>query len=386
MRRHPHVFERDQGEAALDTAGQVRTRWEEVKARERGTGPGAQATLSILTRQHNIKAGFYGFSQHDSNLFAIQGEDANGVPISLTQTQKPSGNLEAGFAEDQFKLLDWLTLTGGVRFTRFHGALTETATSPRAGAAIRIPRLNWVLHGFYGRYYQAPPLATVSGPLLELAISQGFGFIPLRGEGDEEHQFGISIPARGWIIESDYFRTGAKNFFDHNPLGTSNIFFPLTIARARIRAFEVTARSPLLFGRGRFHLAYSRQKVEGQGAVTGGLTDFAPPEDFFLLDHDQRHTLSSGLVINLPNRAFASATIRYGSGFLDGDNSPNHLPGHTLFDLSFGKNFGEDWLIAIQSVNVANRRFLLDNSNTFGGTHFVEPRQVYVEVKYKFHY
>jgi len=91
-------------------------------------------------------------------------------------------------------------------------------------------------------------------------------------------------------------------------------------------------------------------------------------------------------VIDLPSRAFASATIRYGSGFLDGDNSPNHLAGHTLFDLSFGKSFGEDWLIAIQSVNVANRRFLLDNSNTFGGTHFVEPRQVYVEVKYKFHY
>src|SRR5438270_320278 len=149
-----------------------------VRARNRRASnyAGAQATLSILTRQHNIKAGFYGFSQRDSNLFAIHGEDTNGAPISLTQTQKSNGNLEAVFAEDQFKLLDWLTLTGGVRFTRFHGALTETATSPRAGAAIRIPRLNWVLHGFYGRYYQAPPLATVSRPLLELAIRQGFGF------------------------------------------------------------------------------------------------------------------------------------------------------------------------------------------------------------------
>src|SRR5207249_2210537 len=119
----------------------------------------------------------------------------------------------------------------------------------------------------------------------------GVGFTPLRGERDEEHQFGISIPVRGWIIESDYFRTGVRNFFDHNPLSNSNIFFPLTIARARIRAFEVTARSPLLFGRGRFHLAYSRQKIKGQGAVTGGLTDFTPPADFFLLDHVWRHTL-----------------------------------------------------------------------------------------------
>jgi outer membrane receptor protein involved in Fe transport len=176
-----------------------------------------------------------------------------------------------------------------------------------------------------------------------------------------------------------------KNFFDHNALGNSNIFFPLTIERARIRAFEVTARSPLLFGRGQLHLAYSHQKAEGQGAVTGGLTDFSLPAGFFLLDHDQRNTLSTGLTVNLPRRTFATANVRYGSGFTDA-GGPAHLPGHIVFDIAFSKGFGENWLVAIQAVNVANRRFLLDNSNTFGGTHFVEPRQLYVELRYRFHY
>ncbi len=348
---------------------------------------GAQAAMSLLTRRHNAKLGFFGFYQRDSDLFAIRGLDLFGAPISLSQIQDLNGNLAAVFAEDQFKLTDWLTLTGGVRYTRFHGALNENATSPRVGASVRIPRLNWVLHGFYGRYYQAPPLTTVSGPLLALAIRQGFDFIPLRGERDEEYQYGLSIPVRGWTIDSDYFRTGVRNFFDHNPLANSNIFFPLTIDRARIRAFEVTARSPLLFKRGRFHLAYSHQKIEGAGAVSGGLTDFSPPVGFFLLDHDQRHTLSTGFVLDLPGRSYASTNVRYGSGFLDGDgNGINHLPGHTLVDLSCGKGFGEDWLLSISAVNVANRRFLLDHSNTFGGTHFVEPRQIYVEVRYRLHY
>src|SRR6267142_5967201 len=36
VRRHPHVFRRDEGETALESAGQVRTRWEEIKAQERG--------------------------------------------------------------------------------------------------------------------------------------------------------------------------------------------------------------------------------------------------------------------------------------------------------------------------------------------------------------
>src|SRR3954467_14720976 len=36
IRRHPHVFAREEGQAPLDSAGQVRTRWEEIKALERG--------------------------------------------------------------------------------------------------------------------------------------------------------------------------------------------------------------------------------------------------------------------------------------------------------------------------------------------------------------
>jgi outer membrane receptor for ferrienterochelin and colicin len=346
---------------------------------------GAQIVLSALTRQHNAKVGFYDFLQHDSAFFSVQGLDGNGNRVNLQQSQNPHGNLAAVFIEDQYKPFSWLTLSGGVRFTRFKSLGTETATSPRVGVAIRIPRVNIVLHGFYGRFYQAPPLSTISGPLLQFAVAQGFDFIPLRGERDEEHQFGITIPIKGWAIDADYFRTGVKNFFDHNALGNSNIFFPLTIERARIRAFEVTARSPLLFGRGQFHLAYSHQKAEGQGAVTGGLTDFSPPSGFFLLDHDQRNTLSTGLTVNLPQRSFVSTNLHYGSGFTDA-GGPAHLPGHTLIDVSLGKGFGEDWLIVLQSVNITNRRFLLDNSNTFGGTHFAEPRQIYVEVRYRFHY
>jgi len=346
---------------------------------------GAQVVLNFATRQHNAKAGFYGFFQGDSARFSLQGLDSNGAPINLRQDQHPRGNLLVFFLEDQYRPSTWLTLTGGVRVTRFHGSLTEDVASPRLGAAIRIPRVKITVHGFYGRFYQAPPLSTISGPLLRFALAQGFDFIPLRGERDQEFQFGVGIPLKGWDLDASYFRTAVKNFFDHDVLGNANIFFPLTIERARIRAFEATARSPELFGHAKFHLAYSHQWAQGQGAVTGGLTDFSPPADLFFLDHDQRDTLSTGLTVNLPRRSYISGNVRYGSGFLNGDG-PGHLPGHTSFDLSFGKTFGENWTIGVQTVNLGNARFLLDSSNTFGGTHFVEPRQVYVDLRYRFHY
>jgi len=346
---------------------------------------GAQMMFSALTRKHNAKAGFYGFFQRDSAFFSLKGDDVNGNPVNLQQRQNPHGRLAAFFFEDQYKPTPWLTLSGGVRFTHFDGLLTENATSPRIGIALRIPRAHIVLHGFYGRFYQAPPLSTVSGPLLSFALAQGFDFIPLRGERDEEHQFGLTIPIKGWDIDADYFRTGVRNLFDHDALGNSNIFFPLTIERGRMRGFEITARSPQLFRRGQFYLAYSNQRLQGQGAITGGLTDFSPPADFFFLDHDQRDTLSTGFTMNLPARSFVSANIGYGSGFLNGDG-PDHLPGHTTLSLSFGKSFAENWRIALQTVNLTNERFLLDSANTFGGTHFNEPRQIYVELRYRFHY
>jgi outer membrane receptor protein involved in Fe transport len=248
-----------------------------------------------------------------------------------------------------------------------------------------VPKLNWMLRGFYGRFYQAPPLSTVSGPLLAYGITQGFGFSPLRGERNEENQFGITIPLHGWTLDGDRFHTHTRNFFDHDQLGNSNIFLPLTVQGARVAGWEVTLRSPMLLRRGRMHLAYSRQRAEGWGERTGGLTLFAPPADLFLLDHDQRHTLSVGGNANLPGRSWIAANLYYASGFPD-NGGPARLPQHTTFDLSIGKSVGENWSLSVQALNVANRHFLLDNSLTFGGTHYFDPRQIYGEVRYRFHF
>src|SRR5437763_14930714 len=46
VRRHPHVFARAEGEPALNSAGQVRTRWEEIKAKERSGQAAAKTLLS----------------------------------------------------------------------------------------------------------------------------------------------------------------------------------------------------------------------------------------------------------------------------------------------------------------------------------------------------
>ncbi|MBV9242401.1 MAG: TonB-dependent receptor, partial [Acidobacteria bacterium] len=347
---------------------------------------GAQAEATYLDRRNNVKFGYYGFAQRDDEVFELRGVDANGDPLAIEQRTRPNGSIDAAFVEDQFKPLPWLLLTGGLRFTSFRGGVNEDSVDPRVGAAVRVPKINICFHGFYGRYYQAPPLTTVSGPLLDFAIQQGFDFAPLHGERDEEYQFGASLPVKGWLLESDYFHTRAANFFDHNPLANSSIFFPLTIERVRIRGVEASLTSPLIARRLRISAVYSHQRIEGRGAITGGLTDFSPADDqWFFLDHDQRNTLNAVADVHLPRGSWLSGTLRYGSGFLNGEG-PDHLPGHMLVDLAFGHKFGEHWTVSLNTINVMNRRFLLDNSPTFGGVHFSEPRQIYLQVRRSFHF
>ena len=47
----------------------------------------------------------------------------------------------------------------------------------------------------------------------------------------KKHQFGVTIPFRGWTFDADTFRTSVHNFFDHDVIGESNLFFPLTIQK-----------------------------------------------------------------------------------------------------------------------------------------------------------
>jgi hypothetical protein len=368
---------------------------------------GAQASAGInLLENNQIEAGVYGFAQHQHNFFNNTFTDCapdcqNFGPSSASVT----GGLVEEYISDRFKVTSWLTLIAGIRESHFDSgsaggtpAVVENVTSPRVGVALRIPRINWVFRGFYGHFYQPPPLLTATGPVQDLATSQNLTFSPLRGERDHEYQFGVSIPFHGWVLEEDTFQTRATNWLDHSNIGESNIFWPVTWAKALIQGWETTLRSPRVWHTAQVHLAYSNQIAQASSPFTGGLIcppmsiGCEPDPGYSPVDHDQRNTLNVGVNATLPRHAFASANVYYGSGFLNGmpnDEYPgDYLPQHTSVDIALGKSFGEGerYRLSVNAINVANRRVLLDNSLTFGGFHYSDPRQIYAEFRWRFHY
>jgi hypothetical protein len=356
---------------------------------------GGQASLAANYKKNDLQVGLLSFYQSDNQFFDV-------LPgLTSPDTEHPTANLEAFYIDDKFKPFSWLALSAGMRPTRFSegnfGAnstalpVSESAIQPRFGATVTIPRLRWTFRAFYGHYYQAPSLETVSGPLLQFVQQNNVAISSLPGERDEEHQFGVTIPYRGWVLDADNFQTNVTNFLDHNNIGASSIFFPIAVSQAKVRGWEATLRSPRFAHRGQAHLAYSNQIAEGAGTIIGGLTvPGAISPQLAPLDHDQRNTLNVGGDVTLPWRAYASANVYYGSGFhnaFPGAPFPgNYLPQHTSLDFSLGKDLGERFSASLTALNVANRRVEYDNSLTFGGYHWNNPREIYVELRYRFHY
>jgi len=362
---------------------------------------GLQGIVNKSLWRNDLEVGVYGFFQHQHNYFDNQYTD--GAPNLPASSIDVTGGVAEEFISDRFNATKWLTIIAGLRQTEFRSSISQNATDPRVGVAVRIPRLNWVLRAFYGHYYQPPPLVTATGALFGLANSQNFTFAPLQGERDKQWEASVIVPYRGWNLEVDNYQTNASNWLDHNNIGESNLFWPITWYRALIQGWDLMLRSPRLWHRAQFHLVYANQIAQATSPITGGLicptpvTSSCPldiPPRLARVDHDQRNTLNWGVNTSLPWHSYASGNVYYGSGFTNGlygtpyaQYPGPYLPSHTTVDISLGKSFAESkYAISVTALNVANRRVLLDNSLTFGGFHWNEPRQIYGEFRYRFNY
>jgi len=168
VRRHPHVFKREQGEAALDTPGQVRTRWEEIKAEERNARGedgraaktasllgGLAPTLPALVRAFHIstRAAAVGFDwagpgdvvdKMQEELDEIR-EVVNGGAIDPARAEEEMGDLLFTIANLSRKLgiePETALRKANDKFTKRFGTLEQSvAASGRAMKDMSLPEL-----------------------------------------------------------------------------------------------------------------------------------------------------------------------------------------------------------------------------------------------------
>jgi outer membrane receptor protein involved in Fe transport len=80
--------------------------------------------------------------------------------------------------------------------------------------------------------------------------------------------------------------------------------------------------------------------------------------------------------------------VYYGSGFSNGEGPPSHLPSHlpshAEVNVAAGKSFMHSLSASVTVLNLTDRHLLVDNSLTFGGFHYNNPREIYAQLRYRF--
>ena len=308
------------------------------------TYAGGQASFSANFAKNNLQAGLYSFYQQDNELFGAIFNDGSGNPPSRRHASIPPA------ASTHFSSTTNSSHSPGSRSPpacapRISPAASrENAISPRFGAALTVPRLNWTFRAFYGHYYQAPPLLTVSGPLLQFCQRQ---------QSAASSRCTASATKNISSASPSPFADGSSTPTTSTPTPTissttttsanPNLFFPITIEQAVIRGWEATLRSPRIAHRAQIHLAYSNQIAEGGGAITGGLTDFSSAPDRLLArstttsatrSTSAATSLSPGAATPPPTSITAPASATASPASLI---PATICRGHTTFDLSLAK-------------------------------------------------
>ncbi len=328
----------------------------------------------------------------------------DGTPNFPPSSISVNGGVAEEFISDRFNATKWLTIIAGLRGTEFRSSIAENQADPRVGVAVKVPRLNWVLRAFYGHYYQPPPLVTATGPLLDSPTVRILRSLRCKANGISNGRPVLSFPIAAGILRSTTIKRMRGIGWTITILENSNLFWPITWYAALIQGWDLSLRSPMLWHRAQFHLVYANQIAQATSPINGGLICPNPvtadcpldiPPGYSPVDHDQRNTLNCGhqhqSSLAQPMLRAMCTTARDSSMVCterrDSQYPGPYLPSHTTVDLSLGKSFSEGkYAVSVTALNVANLRVQLDNSLTFGGFHWNEPRQIYGEFRWRFHY
>ena len=139
------------------------------------------------------------------------------------------------------------------------------------------------------------------------------------------------FPFAGWTFDVSNFRTGARNFFDHDVLGNSNIFFPLTIARARIRGWEATANSPRIANAlsSIWPIPTSTRKAPAASPAASPISN-RPTKAISSSTTISATRSRRASISRCPGASWADFNVNYGSGFLDGEGAGAFARAHNL--------------------------------------------------------
>ena len=309
-----------------------------------------------LTEAHTLRGGLIvstdrTTSKTSSQVFLLDGNGSQIGPGATTiiDNSKATAWTYSAYLQDEWKLVDSLTLNYGVRFDQLDAFRNENQVSPRINL-VWIPMDGTTLHAGYSRFFTPPPFELVAGKTVSKFVgtsAEALGKqndLP-KSERDNYFDLGVQQKLGGLTVGVDAYYKKAKNLVDEGQFGAPIILTPFNYREGYAKGVEFSVNYTGGHLTAYANLAIARAK--GKDIVSSQF-NFDPGDlayihnHFIFLDHDQTYTASAGATYRLGDTR-VSGDLLYGSGLRrTPDGAPpniGHQPGYTQVNLGVAHEF-----------------------------------------------
>lgn len=345
---------------------------------------GFQGDISdSLTDDHTLRGGilFTGQTAGTQTVTDVfpggPGVQSSTTPFSISDSNEKTGYLAGLYLQDEWHVVDPLTINYGARFDVMDQYIQANQVSPRVNAVYKVTS-STTLHAGYARYFTPPPLELVSsgninkftGTSNEPEIKQSSAVRPERAhylDVGVTHQFSPEFQ-----MGFDGYYKRARHQLDEGQFGQALIFSPFNYQKGEVYGTEVTAD----YSKGGFtsyaNFAWSyatgRNIESGQFQFSQDELDYARTHNVFL-DHDQRFTASFGESYSFCDTK-VYADLLFGSGLRKGFANTEQLSGYFPLNLGVSHTFKTpgvgEWVVRFDVVNVFDQIYELRDGSGIG--------------------
>jgi outer membrane receptor protein involved in Fe transport len=272
---------------------------------------------------------------------------ASATPVAVADNSTKHAWSYSLYLQDEWKLLENLTINYGFRWDQFGAFTSAGQISPRINAVWK-PWPDTTVHIGYSRYFTPPPIELVSNAHIALfdgttAASGGTNDTP-KAERADYYDLGVSqILPYGFVVGVDSFYKLSHDLIDEGQFGAPIILTPFNYLSGRQYGVELTGTytsGPLYaYANAAYERAVGRDIVSSQ-------FNFSPDDlayiatHFIPLDHQQLGSVSAGASYLWEGTRF-SGDLLFGTGLRAGGTTPNggHVPAHAIVNLGVSHEF-----------------------------------------------